>query len=154
LAAALLPNILGAPKAARDTARKVAVNDVLTAVESYKSANNKLPGTGGAMECLMALPMGSVAKNIEPLLKNKLSVIKTDKSLDQAIGTGCAKTTPGGIYYSQESSDAASSYYVCVGTENDVAAAAGSTGGYTQGTTPFPVSPGSIAGAGIYCVKN
>ena len=43
LAAALLPQILGAPARARDTARVAAVSQIVTAIETYNSDNGSYP---------------------------------------------------------------------------------------------------------------
>lgn len=157
LAAALLPNILGAPKAARDTGRKAAVNDVITAVESYKAANNALPKAAAGMECLT--DASATGLPIKQLLKNSFAIMKDDKTLDQAVGAvamgGCAD----GIYYYQDgaASATASNYYVCVGTELDqVGAGAGSNGGFliTAGAAPNGAGAGTTTNRLAYCIRN
>ncbi len=49
LAVFLLPSVLDAPRSARDAGRKVAVNDLVIAVEQYKAANLEVPSTGGCL---------------------------------------------------------------------------------------------------------
>jgi general secretion pathway protein G len=43
LAVALLPSVLGAPARARDAARKADLNNIIAAVETYNSDNQKYP---------------------------------------------------------------------------------------------------------------
>ncbi len=47
LAVALLPSVLGAPARARDAARKADLNNIIAALETYNSDNQKYPGTDG-----------------------------------------------------------------------------------------------------------
>ncbi len=55
LAVALLPSVLGAPARARDAARKADVNNVIAALETYNSDNQKYPGTNGTSSALDAM---------------------------------------------------------------------------------------------------
>jgi prepilin-type N-terminal cleavage/methylation domain-containing protein len=45
LAVALLPSVLGAPARARDAARKADLNNIIAALETYNSDNQKYPDT-------------------------------------------------------------------------------------------------------------
>lgn len=59
LAAALIPNIVGAPASARDTQRITDTNSIVTALEQYYAANGKYPAANG---CLSDLSLGSYFK--------------------------------------------------------------------------------------------
>lgn len=157
LAAALLPNILGAPAGARDTARKVALNDTVLAVEQYKSVNNSvLPqGLTAGGECLTSATTGVGAK-INAYVKGGIDNLITNKSLN----TTKVKTAGCSLYYYQ---DAANNYYVCAGLElGGAVGAAGQTAGYfsdpaTVATGNFAATntvPGTTAGTSTtYCIK-
>jgi general secretion pathway protein G len=48
LAVALLPSVLGAPARARDAARKADLNNIIAAMETYNSDNQKYPDASAA----------------------------------------------------------------------------------------------------------
>jgi prepilin-type N-terminal cleavage/methylation domain-containing protein len=146
LAAALLPNILGAPKSANDTARKVAVNDMIIAIEQYKATNNALPGTAATGECITQV--STVGAKLTGLVKDGIGSLITSKKLNVAMDLNPCTSL---VYY--QDTLASGNYYVCVGME-----IAGQTSGgfYSLASTAPPVKPGAAAAAGsnVWCIKN
>lgn len=74
LAAALIPNILNAPAAARDTARISALNDIVTAMEQYYTSTGSYPTTKTCLTATTPANFGSYFKNGVPSNTVKLTI--------------------------------------------------------------------------------
>lgn len=144
LAAALLPNILGAPARARDAARSADLNNVIAALEAYSADTGGYPTTGGCVDSTdMAMLSTYFPGGAYPEDPNGSS-----------SGTNCGTT-----YTYCPSSDADSSYFLVAGVEQaatanfeDVTGLADCTAGGVAAPTLDP-SAGDGSDDGLVIIK-
>ncbi|MCA9373661.1 MAG: type II secretion system protein [Candidatus Gracilibacteria bacterium] len=137
LAAALLPNILGAPARARDAARQADLNTFISALEAYAADTGSYPTTGGCVDTALSgltayFPGGS---------------IPTDPS-GLSSGQNCADD-----YTYCPSSDTNTSYYVAAGMEQPPNANYDTTTALADCTAGAVAMPTTAPGAGDVLVR-
>ncbi|MBU1954177.1 prepilin-type N-terminal cleavage/methylation domain-containing protein [Patescibacteria group bacterium] len=109
LAAALLPNILGAPARARDAARQADLNNIASAVESFNADTGSYPASG----CL--------ASNDVNLIKYMPGGIPQDPTVSKVLIVG-GVTCPARQYYLCNIGSGTQNYAVIAGVERPEAA--------------------------------
>lgn len=121
LAVALLPSVLGAPARARDAARKADLNNIIAAIETYNSDNQKYPVGPGCIDQIAGLPDNFTGK--------KAPVDPQGKKIDgTAVDGNCAS----GYFYCSLTGNPAS---YAVGAYMEIEGDANTTNAGTFGVT-------------------
>jgi prepilin-type N-terminal cleavage/methylation domain-containing protein len=144
LAVSLLPSIMGAPATARDTGRKAALNDIVTAIESYRASNGKVPGTTSVCMTNTASGLTDIDTYITGGSLSALIAKKVPAGTATAVGS-CTSGTQG-VLFNRVSDQ---KYDVCVAMENN-----GKNGNYVASVTAGTgVTLASTTDTKIYCIK-
>lgn len=149
LAAALLPNILGAPARARDAARQADMNNIIAALEAFNADNGRYPDAAAATgSCINAIKAADL-----PLLQAYFpGGIPSDPSATASVG-GCT-----GSYFYCRLDGSPANYMIASDAETDAATAdatkiPGTTVGCDAGTGTQDLALFTAPGGAIAYVK-